>query len=429
MRIVLICFILSFIQPSLAQAKELNLADLFFKNKTVVWQKTYSGIWDDAIPVQMELLSDGTNCRGYFYFGDDKDKYVLSGTIENNEIKLEEQDLHSNKTGQVILLLENNTARGTWYNVNRSYNASLDMHEGSFQEVKYWVRSYAPVINPKESMVILHKDFADQLNTNFYYKAINKTLFGTSFITADDNFSQEARLEDYLHHKGGLLKTWKVNDKRIDMRYTSGTTEYSQSLDLLNQVAISQETFADRWMAVDIKFPQMDKSILKTWFRNLIDSLLDDIQIRKRLLLENSEPNQLDRLSLRMSIWPQFDFLNGQWMSGMLNVKNSWDDATLSIPFMFDLKKGNIIQYEDLFNNRVEFEAIKSKWINQELTKLKTGSSLNYKSLTPEDFTLVTFKNEGLAFTAPFDITYGFRQIIIPYTALKEKLSPKYFPL
>ena len=77
MRIILICFILSIIQPSLAQAKELNLADLFFKNKTVVWQKTYSGIWDDAIPVQMELLSDGTNCKGYFYFGDDKDKYVL----------------------------------------------------------------------------------------------------------------------------------------------------------------------------------------------------------------------------------------------------------------------------------------------------------------------------------------------------------------
>ncbi|MEO5582297.1 MAG: hypothetical protein ABIR66_06375 [Saprospiraceae bacterium] len=425
----MICFILSIIQPSQAQAKELNLADLFFKNKTVVWQKTYSGFWDDAIPVQMELLSDGINCKGYFYFGDDKDKYVLSGTILNNEIKLEEQDLHSNKTGQVILRLENNIARGTWYNVNHSYNASIDMHEGSSPEIKYWVKSYAPGSNPKESMVIIHKDFADQLNTNFYYKAFNKTLMGTTAIKADDYSSQETRLEDYLHHHGGILQTWRINDKRIDLRYKLGTTEYSQSMDLLNQVMISQETYADHWMAVDIKFPQMDKSNLKAWFRNLIDSLLDDIQTRKRLLLESSDPNQLDRLSLRMSIWPQFDFLNNQWMSGMIHVKNSWDDATLSIPFMFDLKKGNIIRHEDLFTNQAEFESVKTKWINQELTKLKTGSSLDYKSLTPEDFTLLTFKNEGLAFSAPFDITYGFRQIIIPYTAIKEKLSSKYFPL
>ena len=122
MRILLFYyFLLPYIHSSNAQANEQSMHDLFFKDKIVTWQKTFYGVWDDVIPIQMELLSDGTSCKGFFYFGEGKSKYVLSGTMHQNEIVLEEQDLHSNKTGQLIIQLENNQMRGTWYNASKSF--------------------------------------------------------------------------------------------------------------------------------------------------------------------------------------------------------------------------------------------------------------------------------------------------------------------
>lgn len=432
MRILLLYyFLFPHTSPSHAQATEQNLGEVFFKGRTVTWQKSYHGVWDDVIPVQMELLSDGTECKGYFYFGDSKTKYVLSGTMNQNEIRLEEQDLHSNKTGQLVVHHDKNSVTGTWYNVSKNYNAKIVMQEGTgVPKINYWVRSYISKADPSESNVILHKDFPDQINAHFFYKPFNKTLFGTSEIKDEESYSQQARLEDYLHHSAGSLHTWKVNDKRIDLRFNLGTIDYSQSMDLIQQVAITQETFADHWMAVDIKYPAIEKGNIAGWFHELIDSLLIDIQSRKRTLLsENKEADQLERLSFRMSIWPEFDLLNTQWMTGTMHIKNSWEENTASVPFMFDIKKGNVVQYNDLFNDLPAFEILKSKWITQELNKLKTSSSLEYEKLTPDDFNLLSIKQEGLAFSAPFDLVYGTRQIIIPYSAIKDQLSTRYFPL
>lgn len=132
-------------------------------------------------------------------------------------------------------------------------------------------------------MVLIHKDFSDQIAEKFYYKMLNKTLYGTSEIKDDESFHQESNMVDYLQHNAGKLSTWKVNDKRIDINYKLGTIEYTKSLDLVNQVAISQESFADHWMAVDITYPKIDKSGTSIWFKNLIDSFLVVIQEKKDL--------------------------------------------------------------------------------------------------------------------------------------------------
>lgn len=305
------------------------------------------------------------------------------------------------------------------------------MQEGTgTPKISYWVRSYISKDEPNESMVILHKDFPDQINAHFFYKPFNKTLYGTSEIKDEESYSQQARLEDYLHHSAGSLHTWKVNDKRIDLRFNLGTIDYAQSMDLIQQVAITQETFADHWMAVDIKYPAIEKGEVAGWFRELIDSLLIDIQSRKRTFLsENKDADQSERLSFRMSIWPEFDLLNAQWMTGTMHIKNSWEDNTASVPFMFDIRKGNVIQYKDLFNDLSAFETVKLKWIGQELNKLKTSSSLEYEKLKPEDFNVLSIKHEGLSFSAPFDLVYGVRQVIIPYHVIKDQLSTRYFPL
>ena len=115
-----ILFLYYFLFPFISQTQSLEtgLADQFFKNKTVAWEKTYSGFWDETIPVQLDLVSDGENCKGYFYFGDNKTKYVLSGTIQNNKLKLDEQDLNSTLTGKFALEMDDQSVRGTWYNAD-----------------------------------------------------------------------------------------------------------------------------------------------------------------------------------------------------------------------------------------------------------------------------------------------------------------------
>ena len=427
-----ILFLYYFLFPFISQTQSLEtgLADQFFKNKTVAWEKTYSGFWDETIPVQLDLVSDGENCKGYFYFGDNKTKYVLSGTIQNNKLKLDEQDLNSTLTGKFALEMDDQSVRGTWYNADRTYNASISLKEGSpAPATTFWVRSYASKSDPDECMVLIHKDFSDQIAEKFYYKMLNKTLYGTSEIKDDESFHQESNMVDYLQHNAGKLSTWKVNDKRIDINYKLGTIEYTKSLDLVNQVAISQESFADHWMAVDIAYPKIDKSGTSIWFKNLIDSFLVVIQEKKRILLSEKPADQSDRMVYRMSIWPQFDFLDDHFVSGIMQIKNSWEESIQSMPFTFDIKSGDLLGESALMTNVSGFRKFKDAWVNKELNKLKTGSSLDYKSLTVADFSILTLKKEGLSISAPYDLIYGFRQIIIPYSELKDHLSPKYFPL
>ncbi len=429
MRILFLYYFL-FPQVSHPQASTTGLADQFFRNKTIAWQKSYSGLWDDVIPVQLELVSDGEICKGYFYFGDPKNKYVVSGSVQQNEITLEEQDLLANITGRMILQLEDKSIKGTWYNINRSFNARLSMTEGiSSQPTSYWIRSYGLKSAPEESMLLLHKEFTDQIHTRFYFKLLNKTLNGTSEIKGEENYYQESILEDYLHHSAGKLNTWKVNEKRLDIHYTLGTIEYIKSLDLLLQLPITQETYADHWMAVDISYPKLDKPEITAWYRSLIDSFLIVIQDKKNALAPKRDLEESHRLSYRMSLWPQIEFLNDKYLSGMMHIKNSWDETISSLPFFFDLKKGRKLSMDDLVLDSIGFERIKNSWIQKELEKLASVSELDYKSLKASDFNLMIIRKEGIIYATPFDIMYGHREILIPYTEVKNVLSPRYFPL
>ncbi|MEP7269317.1 MAG: hypothetical protein ABI844_16980 [Saprospiraceae bacterium] len=413
-----------------SQNADQRLADLFFKNKTVVWQKTYSGIWDDAIPVKLELLSDGESCKGFLYFGENKSKYIISGKQIMNELRLEEQDLNSNITGLIVLQLNGNSARGTWYNSSHSFNARLSLKEGNESTTNdLWIKSFSSKNDPAEAHLIMQKEFADQLDCKFYYKMLNKTLQGTSMIKDDEVYNQEVQLEDYLHHLAGTLHSYKVNDKRVEVWYKLGNIEYNQTLEITNQIPIVQETYADHIIAVDINYPKIDKSPISNWTKQVIDSFLNTIQNKKQLSLTDQGVSKDDRLLYRMSIWPKVDFLNDQYISGTMNIKNSWEENIVTIPFFFDLKRGTVLGLTEIIADRNEFESLKNKLLNKELEKLKLSSSLDYKSLKVSDFSTMTIKKEGIAFTAPFDLVYGFRQIILPYYEIRQTLSTKYFPL
>lgn len=412
------------------QSSLVSLTDLFFRNKTVLWQKSFQGVWDDVIPVRLELATDGTTCSGYFYFGESKTRFIVSGPFENNNLRLEEQDLHGAVTGYLALRFSTEIIQGTWYNASRSYNARMVLQEGNQNlPLEYWVKSYAFKSDPRESMVIQQKEFSDQIKSKFYYNGLNKTLEGTCEIKDAANDFQVTALADYLHHDAGKLSTWIFRDKKLDIVFKLGSIEYSKTLDLVHQINMVQETYTDHWMAVDFIYPQTDKNAISQWFKKFIDSFQVLIQTKKNISLEQNETGPESRLSYRLSIWPQIDFLNEQCISGMVHVRSSWDEEMYSQPFTFDLKRGVKLEENDLFQEPGEFQSLKAQLFERELNKLKTGSALDYEHLSAADFTLLTLKKEGLVYSAPFNLLYGFRQVIIPFKDLKALLNPKYFPL
>lgn len=396
----------------------------------MLWQKTYQGVWDDVIPVKLELATDGNTCSGYFYFGDGKNRWVVSGPLTDQNIKLEEQDLHGTVTGYLVLRFSENGIIGTWYNASRHFNARINLTEGAQTlPLDYWVRSYALKTDPSESMILQQKEFSDQIKTRFYYTHLNKTLEGTCGIKDVANDFQVTPLTDYLHREAGKLSTWQFREKKLDFVYKVGSIEYAKTLDLVQQINMVQETYTDHWMAVDFVYPQTDKNAITLWFRKFIDSFQVLIQNKKDLFLEQNEAGPESRMAFRLSIWPQIDFLNDQCMSGLMHVKASWDEDLFTQDFIFDLRKGVKLEESDLFQDHAEFQQLKPELLEKELKKIRTGSGIDYESLSPSDFKLLTLKKEGLAYSSPFSILYGFRSVILPYKDIKPYLNPKYFPL
>lgn len=407
-----------------------GLSDLFFRNKTVLWEKTYQGVWDDVIPVKLELATDGSTCSGYFYFGEDNNRFVVSGPMQGNNLKLEEQDLHGNITGYLILRFIPDGMMGTWYNATRNFNVRINFLEGNQNlPLEYWVRSYTVKTDPAEVTIIQQKEFNDQIKTRFYYHTLNKTLEGTCAIKDAANDFQVTPLTDYLHRDAGKLSTWQFREKKLDVLYKLGSLEYSKTLDLVQELKMVQETYTDHWMAVDFIYPQTDKNAINQWFRKFIDSFQVLIQAKKVIMLEQNESGPETRLAFRLSIWPQIDFLNEQCISGMIHVKTSWDEELFTQDFIFDLKRGLKLEEADLFQDMAEYQSLKTELIEKELKKLKAGSGLDYENLSIQDFKFISLKKEGLAYSSPFSILYGFRPVIIPYKDVKPYLNPKYFPL
>jgi hypothetical protein len=427
MKYLLLYFLFPYFSNSQSPSQE--LAEQLFKDKKLLWQKLYTGYWDQVIPVKLELASDGEAIKGFLYFGENQTKYVVNGKQMNAELRLEEQDLLGRNTGLLALELQGSIIKGTWYNAQNSYNAPLYLSESlPPAEPNYWIRSYLSKNDPTESRLILHKEFADQISAKFYYKLLNKTLFGTSIIKDEEAYSQEAYMADYLHNTAGTLNTWKINDRKMDLLYKLGSMEYRQSLELDLEVPIQKQVYADHWMAVDLFYPAFDRPAITDWIQNYLDSLLILVQEKKKEAIEDYRANE-NRLLFRMSVWPQIEYLSEQLVSGVFYSKTSWEEQAGVQPFVFDLKKGVVLHWSDMVENRTEFERIKNSYLQTELEKLKSSSALEYDQLQLKDFTCMTIKKEGLVFSAPFDMMHGVRQLVLPYYMIRETLSPKYFPL
>lgn len=410
------------------QVSQTWVAELFFKDKTLLWEKTFQGVWDDVIPVKLELGYDGTACKGQLFFSDNKARFIVSGTFKDGDFKLEEQDLLGNVTGYLALKILGDQVRGTWYNAARNFNARMVFREGpQTTDLNYWIRSYAIRSAPDESLLIQQKDFSDQIYSRFYYRPLNKTLEGISSIKDKESFHQETTLFDPLNQNAGQLDTWKSSERKLEILYKQGNTEWSRTLDLLTQINMYQETYSDHWMTVDFVYPQTDKQSINQWFKSLVDSFLILVQDKKTEQPEQKQALPATRMAYRLSIWPMVNYLTDQLLSGYMHTKTSWDESMQSQPFLFDLKKGNPVGEAELFQNYTSFSEVKELLMEHELRKLREAAGMTYEGLTAGDFTLFTLKKEGLCYSAPFSLLYGFRQVIIPYKDVKDLLSPRFF--
>ncbi|HNR08880.1 MAG TPA: hypothetical protein PKM27_16295 [Saprospiraceae bacterium] len=409
------------------QVSQTGVAELFFKDKNLLWEKSYQGVWDDVIPVKLELGYDGTACKGQMFFSDNKARFIVSGTLKDNDLLLEEQDLLGNVTGYLALKILGDQVRGTWYNAARTFNARIVIREGPpSTTLNYWTRSYALKSAPAETLLIQQKDFSDQIYSRFYYGPLNKTLEGTSPIKHEEDFHQETVLFDPQNQNAGRLDTWRSGERKIEILYKQGKTEWSRTLDLIAQVGMHQESYTDHWMTVDFVFPETDKPGINHWFKSLVDSFLILVQDKKAGQAEQNQTLPANRMAYRLSIWPQVQFLTDQYLSGYVHAKTSWDESIQSQPFLFDLKKGNLVREAELFQNYKSFLEVKELLIEHELRKLRESDGLMYEGLTAGAFTLFTLRKEGLCYSAPFSLQYGFRQVIVPYKDVKDLISPRF---
>ncbi len=423
-------FFLFYLVPSwiAGQVNQAGFAQLFFKDKTLLWEKTYQGVWDDVIPVKLELGYDGASCKGQLFFSDNKATYIVSGTLKDGDLRLEEQDLLGNVTGYLALKIQGDQIRGTWYNAARNFNTRMVVREGPpSTTLNYWIRSYALKSATDETLLIQQKDFSDQIYSRFYYGPLHQTLEGTSPIKHEEDFHQETVLFDSQNQNAGRLDTWKTNERKMEILYSQGKTEWSRTLDLIAQINMHQETYSDHWMTVDFAYPQTEKPGINQWFKSLVDSFLILVQDKMTEQPEQKQALPATRMSYRLSIWPTVNYLTDQLLSGYMHTKTSWDESMQSQPFLFDLKKGNLVREAELFQNYKSFSEVKELLIEHELRKLREAAGMNYEGLTPRDFTLFTLRKEGLCYSAPFSLLYGFRQVIIPLKDVKDLLSPRFF--
>ena len=124
----------------------------------------YEGRMDDINTVKMTLSCIGSNCSGEFIYIKSGDRFRLAGTINGNQIQLEEYDRNNQRSGFIKGKYMGNAIQAVWENTTQTVGSKVLFKETTPQTTDYsdcgankWIHSYSGQIDKKEVELVLQK--------------------------------------------------------------------------------------------------------------------------------------------------------------------------------------------------------------------------------------------------------------------------------
>jgi hypothetical protein len=408
---------------------EAEVKALFDAPDKIQWVKYYDGRFDDTYGVRMALGFDGDFCRGWLEYYDSGLKLKLDGTLLGPVLRLKELDELGKPSGYLHGKIEGKKLTADWINHNNSLGSGVEMQEveagikvQTFCGDGKWMHRYSGTSKYGDVELVLVKLQGDIALASLWYGGDNRSYDLRGTLKPDGKITLESELDD------AKIKQWvegQLASESVKASWTSSNGDIqSISLELKESLTLGCLAAADFLSSYDILYPQTANASANEKLAGV--ARLWEGRCKEAIASKRLTPIPANRNVLRASMWPEISCWSEDLLSGYLNYTDSWSGPAKGQAFNVNLKTGQMIRLEDLFQKSFDYD----KWMNSYMRKESPknpqfANDPKFREwLYEKGYTLFTIRRDGLKMSTLFHPIYGQQHLLISWTDLQPYLKP-----
>ncbi len=392
--------------------------------------KYYKGRIDDISDITLALLCKGKVCSGDLTYLRSRDKFKLKGTLDGNQIQLQEFNRTNKCTGYLSGTMEGKLIQLDWKNTEGTIGNKVELEEvtrqpdfPTFCGDNKWINAYNGKINNEAVELILQRVDNHRILGTAYYANTKKKAIVTGTLSMDNNLYLNFVDEKNSTTIGSLRGIYKPDRHLSVSFYDQQNKQKFVSFQLQKSLAVSCLEYADYYTNYDFLFPKTNHAIFNEVMVLLTKDWIEDCRINAQKIRKKGTNAEL-RASQRAYSWTDIALLNEYFMSGMLTYHATWANGEETKTFNYDLENREVIELGNLFKKGFNYQQFIKKQAAAEILKMpiykRNKGFRNW--IKNQEFSYFTLGKEGISFYSDFHIIYDRQRILIPYKKLKANI-------
>jgi len=383
--VIILLFLLgisSYSQPSLVATKTPSTSTVDY----IQWD----GVLDGSMEVRITLQLDNQEASGYIEYGSNKDRYDLLGAIENNLLNIYQYDDYSKIMGTITGDIGNPNRNWIWSNEAKTSIKPLQPKKGD--------NNIILLFESEEDELFLRPN-TRSINSGAIYDHVmwseyNCTDQNCEIISPEAHDDHEFQWDD----SNLLTPTLDIND---------------HSYTLSNTIQYASESYHDSKIAYNFYYPVLENEKFDGW----IERQMSTCKTNYRIYLDQAAEGS-DQLSFKGDFY--ISALDDELISGYLNWSCNNTASVQTAPFIYDIDRSKFYAIGDLLRSDFDYAFFLEQFLNK-----KKKQSLNEEdyiirnALKKKHFKHYVLNQNGIVFFTDFNILFGRRSILVPYTEIQ----------
>jgi hypothetical protein len=405
----------------------------FDEKYNIVWVKQFKGRFNDYNDIAIALAYDGLYCKGVWQFLKSRETFLLTGTLEGEDLLLDETDESANVTGYIQGKLQGNNFSGTWTRLDNQFGVPVTWELSKRQSLlpsycgeNKWINRYTGILGGETLELILQKVHGDFIQGKLYVedKEVTYDVSG-QYSKSGNTFLQ---LQNYLDEPSGSIVVDLNNQFSFKAIWEDEKgTNLEGNFDLSGRLIIGCLEYADFFGVCDIMYPKTNQSSFNKYVEKYAEDFAAECRsyLKKQAARLDKDPDL--RISYYANGWFETEFFNREIISGIQEFRTSWENKPLLVPINYHLASGRVITFQDVFREEYDQDYFVNKVVRKEMEKhpsFKTDEGFR-KWIQKEAFPFFTLRREGIHFSTGFNAIYGRQGVTIPFSKLRSFLKKR----
>ncbi len=343
----------------------------------------WHGVLDGHMPVRIAFELVNNEASGYIEYGENKDRYDLLGSIEDDQLDIYQFDDYSKVMCKMSGDLGNAKHNWTWSNEAKTSIKTLHPRSSKNNLILLYESEEHDLIIRPNTRSIIGGDQVDDLKWSSY-----------------DCSNQDCTVIDSNRDPGQFQ--WDGSEM-LTVDYNN--EKYTQA----HKLKYALESYHDSKIAYSFYYPILEDEKFDAWIIDQMSACRTNYNNYRNQGLEAS-----DQLLFIGDFY--ISAYDERIISGYLNWSCNTTASVETVPFIYDYERSKFYKVNDLLRSDFDYAFFLEQFLKKEKTKsLREEDYLIRSALKQKHFKHYVLTHQGIVFFTDFNTLFGRRSILVPY--------------